>query len=306
MALIPMAPPIPVPLAGGFDYVTVDALHRRVYAAHTAADSLLIVDADSGAIEHQIPVGPMHGVAYSRDGTKVYTGNGDAKSVSESDPGTFKVLRSVSVAGPVDAIAFDETNKHIYADEDDGTQIFVIDAVTMKQIATIKLPGHKPEYLAIDPSTHAVYQNIADKSEVVTIDPQKLEVATTIPTPELVNNHPLQFDAAFRQLVVGGANGVLSIYDADGKKQFETTMPTHVDQCDLDQEAQRLACAAGTGFSVFALAEHEPPKLIGTYAGAYRTHTLAFDAKTHDIWAVMVDEASGKNTGYIQRFAITP
>jgi DNA-binding beta-propeller fold protein YncE len=306
MTLLPMAPPEPIPQAGGFDYVTVDAVHRRVYAAHTGAKSLLIVNADSGAVEHQIAVGPMHGVAYTADGSKVYTGNGDAMSVSESDPATFTVLRSVAVAGPVDAIAFDEGNKHIYADEDDGTQIFVIDAGTMKQIATIKLPGHKPEYLAIDPASHTVYQNIADKSEVVTIDPDKLEVATTIPTPELVSNHPLQFDAAFKQLVVGGANGVLSVYDATGKKQFETTMPAHVDQCDLDQQTHRLACAAGTGFTVFQLAADAPPKVIGTYAGSYRMHTLAFDDKTHDVWAVMVDEASGTNAGYIQRFSVKP
>ena len=107
MPLIPMAPPMPVPLVGGFDYVTVDAAHRRVYAAHTGAASLLIVDADSGAILHQIRVGPMHGVAYSADGTKVYTGNGADKLVSESDPNTYTVLRTARVAGPVDAIAFD-------------------------------------------------------------------------------------------------------------------------------------------------------------------------------------------------------
>jgi hypothetical protein len=29
-------------------------VHRRVYAAHTAAKSLLIVNADSGAVEHSI------------------------------------------------------------------------------------------------------------------------------------------------------------------------------------------------------------------------------------------------------------
>ena len=99
-----MTPPLPVPLAGGFDYVTVDAAHRRVYAAHIGARSLLIVDADTGTVLHQITVGPMHGVAYNAAGTKVYTGNGDDKSVSESDPATFAVVRTVTVAGPVDAI----------------------------------------------------------------------------------------------------------------------------------------------------------------------------------------------------------
>jgi DNA-binding beta-propeller fold protein YncE len=303
MSLVPVAPPVPVPLTGGFDYVTVDAAHRRVYAAHTGARSLLIVDADSGSVLHQITVGPMHGVAYSSDGTKVYTGNGDDKTVSESNPESFTVLRTVAVPGPVDAIAYDESNGHIYADEDDGTQIFVIDAKTMKQIGTVKLPGHKPEYLAVDPVTHNVYQNIADKSEVATVDPKTLEITSTIQTPELTNNHPLQYDAGFKKIVVGGANGVLSVYDTAGEKQFETTMPTHVDQCDLDQATHLLACAGGTGITVFQLALDAAPKVVGTYTGKYRVHTLAFDAKTHAVWAVMVDEGAG-NADFIQRFRI--
>ncbi len=303
MTLIPVAPPVPVPMSGGFDYVTVDATHRRVYAAHTGARALLVVDADTGSVLNQIKVGPMHGVAYTTDGSKVYTGNGDDKSVSESDPATFKVLRTVAVAGPVDAIAYDETNGHIYADEDDGTRIFVIDAKSMKQIATVNLPGHKPEYLAVDPQTHDLYQNIADKSEVATIDAQKLTVRSTMATPELTNNHPLQYDAGFKQIVVGGANGVLSIYDATGKKQFQTTMPSHVDQCDLDQQAHLLACAAGTGITVFALAADAAPKMVGTYTGKYHMHTLAFDAKTKNVWAVMSDEG-GTNKDFIQQFAL--
>ncbi len=305
MPLVPMAPPMPVPLMGGFDYVTVDALHRRVYAAHTGAASLLVVDADSGAVLHQIKVGPMHGVAYSADGTKVYTGNGTGMSVSESDPATFSVLRTVSVAGPVDAIALDEANGHLYADEDDGTRVFVIDAKTMKQIGIIALPGHKPEYLAVDPATHVVYQNIADKSEVALIDPEMLAVSGTIATPELTGNHPLQYDAGFRELVVGGANGVLSVYDPAGKKKFETKMPAHIDQCDLDQGTHLLVCAGGTALTLFALSADAAPKLVGSYAGTYHVHTVAFDGKTHDAWAVMVDEG-GTNRDFIQRFAASP
>jgi len=303
MSLIPMAPPVPVPLAGGFDYVTVDAVHRRVYAAHTGASSLLIVNADTGAVIRQIAVGPMHGVAYNADGTKVYTGNGDAKSVSESDPETFKISRTVSVAGPVDAIAYDPSNDHIYADEDDGTQVFVIDAKTMKQIGTVKLPGHKPEYLAVDPVTHSLYQNIADLSEIAVVDPATLAVVSTIKTPELTSNHPLQYDTGFQEIVVGGANGVLSVYDRFGKKKFQTDMPTHIDQCDLDSGTHMLACAGGTAISVFEISAATAPKLIATYSGAMHVHTVAIDRRTHDIWAVFVDEGS-TNSGFVQRFAV--
>jgi D-alanyl-D-alanine carboxypeptidase len=53
MPIVPIAPPMPVPMHGGFDDVTVDAAHRRVYAAHTGASALLIVDADTGKVLYQ-------------------------------------------------------------------------------------------------------------------------------------------------------------------------------------------------------------------------------------------------------------
>ena len=49
--LVPMSPPQAVPIFSGFDYVTVDPVHRRVYAAHTGSRALLVVDADDGTIK---------------------------------------------------------------------------------------------------------------------------------------------------------------------------------------------------------------------------------------------------------------
>ncbi len=92
----------------------------------------------------------------------MFTGDGLARTVSEVDPRAQNVLRSADVDGNVDAIAYDPTLHRIYADEDDGTRIFVVDSRTMKQFAVIKIPGHKPEFLAMDPRTHQLYQNIAN------------------------------------------------------------------------------------------------------------------------------------------------
>ena len=196
-------PPQPVPVFSGFDYVTIDAQRRRVYAAHGGSKALLIVDADSGKVIGQVRVGPMAGSAVEPATGHVFTGNGEGDNVSEVDPVTLKVLRSVDTGGPVDAIAYDPANGHIYADEDDGTHLFVIDAKTFKLVKSIVLPGHKPEFLTVDPQTHEVYQNIDDLSEIAVIDPVTLTVKRTIPTPEVKANHPLQYDPDFHQLAVG-------------------------------------------------------------------------------------------------------
>ena len=57
----------------------------------------------------------------------VYTGDGDADTVSQVDPKSMQVKASVTLSKPIDAIAFDPKYDKIYADEDSGNHVFVIE-----------------------------------------------------------------------------------------------------------------------------------------------------------------------------------
>jgi DNA-binding beta-propeller fold protein YncE len=307
MPIVPVTQAQPVTPGGGFDYVTVDAKRRRVYAAHGGGGGLLIADADSGKVLGIVKVGPMAGVAVDSSTGNVFTGNGDARSVSEVDPQSQRILRTVTVDGPVDAIAYDPVLARIYADEDDGTRIFVIDARTFKQIATVKLPGHKPEYIQVDPQTHDVFQNISDAnaavSQIAIVDPKSLTVAQSIPTPFLTSNHPLQFDARDRALLVVGENGTLAVFEPSGKLLHRVSYPGRVDQCDWDVSRGWLACAGG-GITLYSYDGTSAPKLLATRSIAAGVHTTAIDPKTGTIWAVWGDRATGAAS--IQGFTYKP
>ena len=302
MPIVPFVQPQPVATTAkhGFDYVTVDAVRRRVYAAHGGNDSLLIVNADTGKVLGQVKVGPMAGVAVDPANGHVYTGNGDGKSLSEVDPVTMKEVHRVDVAGPVDAIAYDPTYHRIYGDEDDGTRVFVIDSRTFKQVATVNIPGHKPEYIVIDPKTHVVYQNIATSSEIAVIDPKTLKVTRSIPTPEIKNNHPLQFNETNRELLVGGV-GKVSAYTVDGKHLGTASLPPHVDQCSFDQTRQMLACAANSSIVLYKVPSGAAPVQQAIQKVGTRMHTVAVDEKTGRFWAVWGSPAGDFIQGFIYR-----
>jgi DNA-binding beta-propeller fold protein YncE len=301
--LTPAAPPQAVPVFSGFDYVTVDAQRRRVYAAHGGSRALLVVDADTGKIVGQVRVGPMHGVAVDPATGHVFTGNGDANTLSESDPTTLKVLRSVDVPGSIDAIAYDPANGHIYADEDDGTHVYVVDAKTFKLLKTITVPGHKPEYIAVNPKTHDVYQNIDNTSEIAVIDGTTMSVKRTIPTPEIQHNHPLQYDAQLDEIVISGTNGVMSAYSPSGKKLGSATVPKF-DQCDLDPTQHVLACAGDGGVTRIQLEKNAAPHVLDTTPVHDGIHTDGIDPTTHAIFAVWSNrDGSGD---FVQRFTPQP
>ncbi len=283
----------------GFDYVTIDAQRRRVYAAHGGSKALLIVDADSGKVIGQVRVGPMAGSAVEPTTGHVFTGNGDSDSISEVDPVTLKVVRTVDVGGPVDALTYDPANGQIYGAEDDGTHLFVVDAKTFKLVKSIPIPGHHPEFLVPDPQTHDVYVNIDDLSEIAVIDPKTLTVKRTIPTPEIKANHPLQYDQDFHQIVVSGNNGVMSAYTPAGKLIGSLTVP-RFDQCNLDPTQHILACAGGGGLTRYQLKAGAAPALIDSVSVNAGVHTTAIDPTTHAVFTVW-SNADGSGD-FVQKF----
>jgi DNA-binding beta-propeller fold protein YncE len=274
----------------GFDYVTTDPQRRRVYAAHTGSGALLVVNGDSGEVLGQVRFAHLHGVAVDPQSGHVYTGDGDSRSVSEVDPVALKVVRSVDVDGIVDAIAYDPVLHRIYADEDDGTRIFVVDSTTFKQIGVVALPGHKPEYLAVDEKTHDIYQNIASDNEYVVVDAATLKVKKTVKTPEIVNNHPLQFDSELGRVYVGGKNGLLSVYDRAGTRLGGVAVQNDIDQCSLDPVHHRIACF-GDSHVTLVDAKATSGGALASYESAPGVHTGAIDSGSRRIWIVWASKA---------------
>jgi glutamine cyclotransferase len=278
-------PPHTVPVIGRFDYVTTDPARGRVYAAHTGSQTLLIVDARTGAVS-QVDVGPMHGVAVDPADGSVYTGNGTDQSVSKVDPVAKKVVATVNVPGNVDGIAYDAGLHRLYADEDGGPHIYVIDTSSMKLAGTITLPSSDPEAMAIDPATNFLYQNLNDSNSIAVIDPKTLKVIKIIKTPQIVHNHPLVFSPELDELVVGGKNGVMSAYSPSGKLLGDGKVQPNIDQCSLGQSGDVEVCAGDGVITLVKLARNGPPTVIATIDTKQDVHTAGIDEAARRVWIV--------------------
>ena len=302
MPLTAALPPHQVRIISHFDYVAVDAQRRRLYAAHTGSEALLVVNADTGAVIGQVETGAVHGIAVNSATGHVYTGDGETGTVSEVDPKAMTVVNSVDIGRPIDAIAYDPRTHRIFADEDSGTQVFVVDARSFKLTGRVPIPGHDLEYLAVDPSRPNLYQNIPDHDEYVVIDTNKLVVKKVVRTPELTKDHPLQYDEAYQEVIVGGKNGVISAYTVDGVKIGQTSMPPDVDQCTLDQTAHVLACAGGTKLWTVQIVKDAAPRLVDVVDTNHPIHTVGIDPQTHWMWTVW----AGPTGDYVQAYKERP
>ncbi len=290
MPIATAASPQPVPIFSGFDYVTVDELNHRVYAAHSKSNRLLIVDARSGRVEGQVDVGPMHGVKVDPSTGDVFTGDGTDDTLSKVDPVAMKVLASADVPGNIDAIAYDPVRRRIYADQAGGDSVYVIDGATMKMIGTIAMPANDLESPDVDPETGFLYQNLANGGGFAIVDPTTLRVVKVVKTPQLQDNHPLVFSRAANQVIVGGENGVLSAYTPDGAHVGDVQVQPHIDQCNTGSKGDLVVCAGRGIVTVIAVRNGVAPQVVGRIdTGHPGIHTVGIDERTGDIWVVWAD-----------------
>src|SRR6201997_5426552 len=93
---------VPVPGAGGWDYVIVDESPRRVYITH--ATQVDVMDADSLAIVGTIQNTPgAHGVAIATEFGRGYITAGKSDAVIPFDLKTLKTLPEIKVGKKPDA-----------------------------------------------------------------------------------------------------------------------------------------------------------------------------------------------------------
>ena len=296
--LLSAQPAIAVPReAGRFDYMTVDGQYRRLLAAHTSSNDLLVVNMDTGEIERRVRTGAGHGVALDVKHGKIFVGTEDGivdvvhrRYLVEND--------RISVPGAAGAVTFDPKNDMLYADHSDSGEVWVIDSRTNKLRGAIEIPKG-PEYLEYDPVTDRVYQNVTSVNSVVVIDPQTNAVSGMWPIAPASDPRGLAIDGAGHRLFSAGSNGKLAVIDMNtGSVLQAIDIPPRVDQIAWDAGLKRLYCARGLGLLAVIGTTSVGFGRLGDVTIPRGAHTLAVDPKTHNVWVAY----GGDSNDYVMKF----
>jgi hypothetical protein len=270
---------------GGWDYLTADADARRLYISR--GTHVMVIDADSGQSVGDIADTPgVHGIALAPELGRGFTSNGREGTVSIFDIKTLATGNKVKVGENPDAILYDPATKRVFTFNGRSQDSTAIDATSGKVLGTIKLDG-KPEFAASD-AKGEVFVNIEDKSELVAIDPNKLEVKAKWPLAPCTEPSGLAIDRKNSRLFVGCDNKMMAVVDAESGKVLATpAIGEGVDATAFDAETGLAFASCGEGV-LTVVKEESPGKFsvaenVPTQQGA---RTLALDAKTHNVFVV--------------------
>ena len=270
---------------GGWDYLTADAAARRLYISR--ATHVIVLDLDSGKTVGEIADTPgVHGIALAPELGRGFVSNGREGTVSIFDLKTLATISKVKVGENPDAILYDPATKRVFTFNGRSQDATALDAAKGTVLGTIKLDG-KPEFAASD-GKGEIFANIEDKSELVAIDPGKLEVKSRWPLAPCESPSGLSMDRKNRRLFVGCDNKMMAIVDADTGKILATpAIGDGVDATAFDDETGLAFASCGEGV-LTVVREESPEKFsvaenVPTQQGA---RTLALDSKTHNIYVV--------------------
>jgi DNA-binding beta-propeller fold protein YncE len=270
---------------GGWDYLRLDSASRHLYISRST--HVTVIDADSGQAVGEIPdTAGVHGIALASELGRGFTSNGREGTVTIFDLHTLKPIAKVSVGKNPDAIVYDPITKRVFTFNGGSQDSTAIDAVKGTVVGTIKLDG-KPEFAVSDESGE-IFANIEDKSELVAINPAKLEVKSGWPLAPCESPSGLAIDRKHRRLFAGCENKVMAVVDADTGKVLSTLpIGRGVDAARFDPEAGLAFASCGEGV-LTVVREESPDKFsvlenVPTQAGA---RTMALDEKTHNVFLV--------------------
>jgi len=270
---------------GGWDYLTLDDVTRRLYISR--ATHVIVFDVDAGKVVGDIANTPgVHGIALAPDLGRGFTSNGREGTVSVFDPKTLKTSNKIEVGENPDAILYDPATKRVFTFNGRSKDVTAIDAEKGTVIGTIKLEG-KPEF-AVDDGRGTLFVNDEDNSQIVALDPNKLAVKSHWPLAPCEAPSGLAIDRKSHRLFAGCDNKVMAIVDSDSGKVI-STLPIGggVDATAFDYDTKLAFASCGEG--VLTVIREESPDKFSVAENAKtqeRARTMALDPKTHQVFLV--------------------
>lgn len=282
---------------GGFDWMLVDQARHRLYAAHGGTKTLAALDLNTQKLQ-QIAVGEASGAVVDAADGKVFVACGDNKVVV-LDNDTLRKTAEIAVPGPVDDIKLDPKRGMVYADHDDGAEVWVINAKTNTLVSSIPVAG-APEAMVYDAGADRLYQNIKPADTVDVIDPATNKITAIWKTAPASSPHGLVLDTATHRLFSAGGNGMLAVLDQKtGRVTASVAIAPGTDQIGFDPKRQRIYCAS-RGFISVVQETANGVRSLGNVPAPRGAHTLAVDPATGAVW-VCYSNPSGS---YLEKFTV--
>lgn len=279
--------------AGGFDHAAIHLRSRHLYVAHTANDTLDVIDLRQNKYSHSISgFKGIAGALVSNERDLVFTSNRGEDTVSIFNVNQEKVPQKISVGHHPNGLAYDpEKNILLVAnvgasDKAETYTLSLVDVVNRTVIQTIPVVG-RTRWAIFDDKTNSFYVNLGKPAQILVIprngtqqELRSFEVAGEGP-------HGLDLNSDAGQLFCACDDGQLVTLDiCSGKTLHVAKLSGSPDVIFFNPQLKHLYVAIGDPgvIDIFDTVTMQKLVTVETEIGA---HTIAFDVDTNRVYAFL-------------------
>jgi DNA-binding beta-propeller fold protein YncE len=278
---------------GGFDHADIHAPTDRIYVAHTANDSIDVIDcARDRYVESISGFIAVAGALVSEARGLVFTTNRGENTISVFAPGDERNAFKIGVGLKPNGVAFDDSRGLLVVANvgdpaiADSYTVSIVELERKKRVAEVKVPG-RTRWAIYNPAIETFFINIMAPARIVAIDARdrtKITKEYEIPAD---GPHGLDLDPATGRLFCACDAGILFAIDAaSGRILGNVRLSGAPDVIFLNPRTGRLYVAIGDPgvIDVIDVAAMRRKEIVPTESGA---HTLALDRKRAKVYAFL-------------------
>lgn len=279
-----MSGSVPLPGAGGGDYVSLDSVARRLYVTH--GDHVHVLDADSLKPLGLILKTPhCHGVLPLGQLGKGYVTSGLPGSVVVFDLKTLQRLGEIGSSPDTDGILYDPFSSHVISFNGDSHNATFIDPSTDKVVKVLDLGG-SPE-AGVSDGKGTLFNNLKDKGEVLRINSSSFAVEERWPVAPGKMPCGLAMDVEHHRLFIGCRNKLLVVMDSTNGKVIQSLpIGDKVDTTVFDPRSGDILESCGDG-TLSVVHEDSPDhyRVVENAPTQLGAKTMVFDSRTGRIFS---------------------
>jgi len=278
---------------GGFDHAAFSRTNGRIYAAHTANDSVDVIDARTDQYLHSISsLSGVAGALVSDELNLLFTSDRAANQVSIFDIKTESLIHKVDVGIRPNGLAFDAKRNILVSgnvgmpDDPSTYSLSVINVSHGQVVATIPTPG-RSRWIVYDGKTDAFYINIGNPAKIAVISGDKpTEISGWFEIP-FAGPHGLDIDPTSGRLFCACDSGDLFVLNLQSKKQMgHVKLSGPPDVIFFNAEFHELYVAIGDPGCIDVIDTNTIKKIetITTEPGA---HTIGFSQELQKVYVFL-------------------
>lgn len=241
---------IPLPAVhGGFNHMSVDDGHQRLFAPAPAVKMLEVVDLASGLLWRSLPVERPTTALYAPESGQLYLTS--RRILSIYDGSTLDRIASLDLGSRLDEIRYDAGAHELFVGRmtDGKTGIAIVAIPEGRLVATIALPS-SPQGIAIETAGPRLFVNLPNDGVVAVIDRQKRRVAATWKLKGATDNFPMALDETHERLFLATRTPaeMLVLDTRTGSTITRLRCADDADDMSYDPQQGRIYVSGGGGF----------------------------------------------------------